>query len=104
MLKLAQTDRQTDQPTNQPTNRQGKNNMSPTTINKLYSCQDNLLPTSADLSARPIEPGERTIKDRKMVESIWSVINVKHSSEKKIMPKKIQSDGDETSLILTGDQ
>ncbi|KAH3712844.1 hypothetical protein DPMN_072602 [Dreissena polymorpha] len=36
MLNLAQTDQQTDQPTdqptNQPTNRQGKNNMSPTTI------------------------------------------------------------------------
>ncbi|KAH3753651.1 hypothetical protein DPMN_188293 [Dreissena polymorpha] len=36
MLKLAQTNQQTNQPTNQPTdqptNRQGKNNMSPTTI------------------------------------------------------------------------
>ncbi|KAH3747376.1 hypothetical protein DPMN_181801 [Dreissena polymorpha] len=32
-----------------------------------------------------------------MVESIWSDINVKHCSEKKIVPK-IQSDGNETSL------
>ncbi|KAH3862133.1 hypothetical protein DPMN_025096 [Dreissena polymorpha] len=39
MLKLAQTDQQTDQPTNQPTNRQGKNNMSPTTIS--FQCRIN---------------------------------------------------------------
>ncbi|KAH3854603.1 hypothetical protein DPMN_097148 [Dreissena polymorpha] len=35
-----------------------------------------------------------------MVESIWSDINVKHCSEKKIVPN-IQSDGDETSLKQT---
>ncbi|KAH3848224.1 hypothetical protein DPMN_090583 [Dreissena polymorpha] len=32
MLKLAQTDQHTNRPTDQQTNRQGKNNMSPTTI------------------------------------------------------------------------
>ncbi|KAH3888735.1 hypothetical protein DPMN_012775 [Dreissena polymorpha] len=32
MLKLAQTDQQTNRQTNRPTDRQGKNNMSPTTI------------------------------------------------------------------------
>jgi hypothetical protein len=35
-----------------------------------------------------------------MVESIWSDINVKHCSEKKIVPK-IQSDWDEISLKQT---
>ncbi|KAH3727002.1 hypothetical protein DPMN_052926 [Dreissena polymorpha] len=35
-----------------------------------------------------------------MVEFIWSDINIKHCSEKKIVPK-IQSDGDETSLKQT---
>ncbi|KAH3779037.1 hypothetical protein DPMN_180516 [Dreissena polymorpha] len=35
MLKLAQTDQRTDQRTDQQTNRQGKNNMSPTTIDNV---------------------------------------------------------------------
>ncbi|KAH3834655.1 hypothetical protein DPMN_107987 [Dreissena polymorpha] len=43
---------------------------------------------------------ERTIKDRHMVESIWSDINVENCSEKKSVTK-IQSDDDETSLKLT---
>ncbi|KAH3895194.1 hypothetical protein DPMN_019354 [Dreissena polymorpha] len=41
MLKLAQTDQETDQQTNRPThqqtNRQGKNNISPTTIMSLHT-------------------------------------------------------------------
>ncbi|KAH3897375.1 hypothetical protein DPMN_021563 [Dreissena polymorpha] len=46
MLKLAQTDRQTDRQTNQPTNRQGKNNMSPTTIiNILTKCHKDWMKT-----------------------------------------------------------
>ncbi|KAH3693070.1 hypothetical protein DPMN_193407 [Dreissena polymorpha] len=36
-FQLAETNQQTNQPTDQPTNRQGKNNMSPTTIYKLLS-------------------------------------------------------------------
>ncbi|KAH3866075.1 hypothetical protein DPMN_029127 [Dreissena polymorpha] len=42
MLKLAQTNQQTNQPTDQPTNRQGKNNMSPTTIVGDIKMSDNI--------------------------------------------------------------